>query len=266
MSMIIHLDNRSLIQVSGSDAGSFLQSQFTNDIKKISLNEVQISAYCQHQGKIIAILWLFQRGNYFYLSFPKELDEILIQKLNMFKMMSNVEIVDLTSEVKQYGIIDEFYNDALKINNTLSLLTTRKTLDNLSDMRYWEQTCIETEIPEINLINSEKFIPQSLNLDINELGVSFSKGCYPGQEVVARMHYLGKPKRRLACFQSIAEVNIGDKLNVENSKSLKPSGEVIRAINIGKQFLVQASVEVKHLSDQFFLNNNKNKKLSLVND
>ena len=264
--MVINLDNRSLIKVSGKDAGSFLQSQFTNDINRLSFDELQITAYCQHQGKVIAILWIFQRNNSFYLSIPKDITEIVIQKLKIFKLLSDVEIVDFSSNLKQYGIIGENFDNSLRFKNNLSLLTTRKSLDNLSDIGYWEEACIKNLIPEVNHINSEKFIPQSLNLDINEFGVSFSKGCYPGQEVVARMHYLGKPKRRLASFTTVSEVKIGDTLTSEKSNSLKASGEVIRAINIGQYFLVLASIEIKYLNDQIFINNNKNQKLNLINE
>ena len=59
--MITRLDNRSLLRVSGKDAQVFLQSQFSNDINKIQSNEIQLNAYCQHQGKIIAILWVFKK-------------------------------------------------------------------------------------------------------------------------------------------------------------------------------------------------------------
>jgi len=257
--MITLLNNRSLIQISGQDSEVFLQSQFSNDISKIQDNKIQINAYCQHQGKIIAIIWVFKKNRKFYLSIPKDLLELVISKLNVFKLLSKVEILDFSEKIYQYGLINETNEKAFKISEKLSLLTTSETLENYHNHSQWETACIDEGLPEIYLNMSEKHIPQALNLDINEMGVSFTKGCYPGQEVVARMHYLGKPKRRLFRFTSKFEVFIGDTLHVNESKSLKASGEVIRVNKKDTEFNFLGVFEVSHIKDQIFLNNDQNK-------
>jgi len=257
--MITLLNNRSLIQISGQDSEVFLQSQFSNDISKIQDNKIQINAYCQHQGKIIAIIWVFKKNRKFYLSIPKDLLELVISKLNVFKLLSKVEILDFSEKIYQYGLINEANEKAFKISEKLSLLTTSETLENYHNQSQWETACIDECLPEIYLNMSEKHIPQALNLDINEMGVSFTKGCYPGQEVVARMHYLGKPKRRLFRFTSKFEVFIGDTLHVNESKSLKASGEVIRVNKKDTEFNFLGVFEVSHIKDQIFLNNDQNK-------
>jgi len=262
--MITFLKNRSLIQVRGEDSEAFLQSQLSNDVKKIKRNEVQLNAYCQHQGKIIAIIWLFKKGENFYLSIPNELKELVLSKLNMFKLMSKVEIEDFSEKVYQYGIIKEDNDKSFKINKNLSLFTTRELLTGYEESSYWEAECIKESVPEIYLKMSEKHIPQSLNLDINEVGVSFTKGCYPGQEVVARMHYLGKPKRRLFRFTSNVEVLIGDSLDVNDSKSLKSAGQVIRVANKGSQFHFLGIFEINHIDDHIFINNDQSKLVKLI--
>jgi folate-binding protein YgfZ len=91
-------------------------------------------------------------------------------------------------------------------------------------MREWIKASIDSQIPEVYLTSSEKFVPQMLNLDINEVGVNFSKGCYPGQEVVARLHYLGEAKRRLFAFKSDSEMKVGDSLYCSSSKAAKARG------------------------------------------
>jgi folate-binding protein YgfZ len=263
--MIIKLDNRALLKVSGSDAESFLQSQLTNDIFQITPNKIQINAYCQHQGKIMAILWVFIRNDNFYLSFPEDLKGIVLSKLNMFKLMSKVEIEDYSLKLKQYGLIDEKYNESMNIKKNLSLLTTREMLDTTGSICQWEKACIDNSLPEIYRDTSEQFIPQALNLDVNEIGVSFTKGCYPGQEVVARMHYLGKPKRRLFLFSSKCEATIGDSINVKNSKSLKPSGTILRVAKIGGNYYSLGTFEIQHINESANLNNDVNKSLIIVN-
>ena len=264
--MITLLDNRSLIKLSGEDSEDFLQSQFSNDIKKIRDNEIQINAYCQHQGKIIAIIWVFKKNENFYLSIPSELKDIVLSKLNMFKLMSKVEIEDFSEKIYQYGLINEANDKAFKISENLSLFTTMEPLEHYHNHSQWEAACIDEGLPDIYLNTSEKYIPQALNLDINEFGVSFTKGCYPGQEVVARMHYLGKPKRRLFRFTSKCEVFIGDSLHVNDSKSLKASGQVIRVTKIDNEFHFLAVFEVSHTNDQIFLNNNPHKLVVLKNE
>jgi len=264
--MITLLDNRSLVKVSGKDTEVFLQSQFSNDIRHIQHNAIQINAYCQHQGKIIALLWVFVESDYYYLSIPSELKEFVLSKLNMFKLMSEVNIEDFSGKVYQYGLINENNDKAFKINENLSLLISKELIKEAEHNSYWEIVCVNEKLPEVYLSISEKYIPQSLNLDINEFGVSFNKGCYPGQEVVARMHYLGKPKRRLFHFISKFEVLVGDSLDVENSKSLKSSGQVIRVANEGGEFHFLGVFELSHIYNQIFLNNNRNKLVKLIHE
>ena len=264
--MIILLKERSLIKVSGEDAESFLQSQFSNDVKNITEKQIQMNAYCQHQGKIILLLWVFKKQGSYYLSVPKELVALLIAKLNIFKLMSKVVIEDFSEKIYQYGLINENNVNSMRIIDNLSLLTTREPLTDHHDYAYWEDACINVSLPEIYFNMSEKLTPQALNLDINEIGVSFSKGCYPGQEVVARMHYLGKPKRRLFRFTSQFEVFIGDNLNVKDSQSLKSSGQIIRTSKKGAEFHFLGVFDVNHTQEIIFLNNDQNKLVSIINE
>ena len=262
--MKVNLKDRSLLKVSGPDAKAFLQSQLTNDIDSLTEDKLQINAYCQHQGKIIALLWVFIKNDNFYLSFPKDLNEIVLSKLNMFKLMSKVTIEDFSLQINQYGLIDEKLDGSMEIRNNLSLLTTRKTLESSVDINLWEKACIDNDLPEIYLKNSEQFIPQALNLDIDETGVSFTKGCYPGQEVVARMHYLGKPKRRLFYFSSKSEATIGDLINVKDSKSLRPSGVILRVAKIDENYHLLATFEIQHINELAYLNGDHEKPLMIV--
>ena len=243
--MILQLSNRALLKLSGSDTQTFLQGQLSNDIDGLEEGEVQLNAYCQHQGKIIALIWVMKRDDDFYLSFPDDLKAIVVQKLTMFKMMSDVDIVDMSDEIIQLGVVDENFDGAYKLNNQQSVALV-KTLDGveLDDANEWEAACIANDIPEVTLATSEKFVPQLLNLDINEVGVSFTKGCYPGQEVVARLHYLGKSIRRMRQFECEGEVNVGDELLVAGSKSAKASGIVVRRVQLGDKSSFLATVEV----------------------
>lgn len=254
--MITQLRGRSLLKLTGSDVQSFLQGQFSNDIDALEDGVAQLNAYCQHQGKIIALIWVMKSADDFYLSFASDLSEIVTQKLTMFKMMSDVTIENLSDSIIQLGLIDESLGGAYKLNNQQSIALV-ETLDGveLNDANEWEVACIAKSIPEVTLTTSEKFVPQMLNLDIDEVGVSFTKGCYPGQEVVARLHYLGKAKRRMYQFESDQALQVGDELQVEHSKSAKATGLVVRSVKLDAKSLCLATLEIAHENDTVTINN-----------
>jgi folate-binding protein YgfZ len=263
--MFFHLKNRSLLRVSGADAEAFLQGQLSNDISKLDALSLQLSAYCQHQGKILALFWVTKNEDSFLLSFPSDLLEVIKPRLQMFVIMSDVVIEDVTKEHIQVGSIDEPNQEALAINDKLSLIITdKKDLNqfNLWPIEDWGMACVESALPEIFLMTSEKLVPQMLNLDIDEFGVNFSKGCYPGQEVVARLHYLGSAKRRLFAFVIDSDVNVGDSLYCASSKSAKArgaryksSGIVIFRIKYNSKFYCLATLEVELKDEAVTLNN-----------
>ncbi len=253
--MITQLNNRALLRLNGSDTQSFLQGQLSNDIDTLEEGVVQLNAYCQHQGKIIALLWVMKQGEDFYLSFPEDLKAIVVQKLTMFKMMSDVNIKDVSDELIQLGVIDEKLDSSFTLNDHQSVVLV-ETLDSmkLANESEWEMVCINNNVPEVILATSEKFVPQLLNLDVDEVGVSFTKGCYPGQEVVARLHYLGKSKRRMRQFKGEVKFRVADELIVSGSKSAKASGIVVRQVKLADKSLCLATVEVAYEDDEIRLN------------
>jgi hypothetical protein len=201
----------------------------------------------------------------FLLSFPLDLLEIIKSRLQMFVIMSDVTIDDVTDDYLQIGVIDENQNNAFTINDKLSLIIANPS--ELSKFKvisndFWDKACIDSSLPEIYLLTSEKLVPQMLNLDINEIGVNFSKGCFPGQEVVARLHYLGVAKRRLFAFESDSEINVGDTLFCSTSKSAKArgarykaSGIVVSKVKYKTQFYCLATLEVASKDEKVTLNN-----------
>jgi folate-binding protein YgfZ len=273
--MFVHLNNRALLRISGSDAEAFLQGQLSNDISKLDALSVQLNAYCQHQGKILALFWVMRLEDSFLLSFPLDLLETIKPRLQMFIIMSDVFIEDITKEYIQVGSIDETHQEALAINDKLSIIIADKqdiNEFNMGPIDHWSKACIDSCFPEIYLLTSEKLVPQMLNLDINEFGVNFSKGCYPGQEVVARLHYLGSAKRRLFAFESSSEVNIGDSLYCPSSKSAKArgaryksSGIVIFRIKYNSHFYCLATLEVELKDAKITLNNEQGPSLTRIN-
>ena len=258
--MLIYLNNRALLKLSGSENEAFLQAQLSNDISKLDNSSVQLNAYCQHQGKILALFWVIRDGDDFLLSFPLDLLDSIKARLQMFVLMADVKIIDETEQYLQIGVIGKSQKDSLTINEQLSLiLADPKNLSkfDLTSQDHWDKACIDSFLPEVNITSTETYIPQMLNLDINEFGVNFSKGCFPGQEVVARLHYLGKAKRRLFAFKSSSPLSIGDTLHCAESKSAKASGSVVSQVKFGADFYCLATLEVENKDNKITINNDQ---------
>jgi len=258
--MIIHLKNRALLKLSGCENEAFLQAQLSNDISKLDNSSVQLNAYCQHQGKILALFWVIRAGDEFLLSFPLDLLDSIKARLQMYVLMADVKIIDVTEQYLQMGLIGKSQKDSFTINEQLSLiLADPKNLSkfDLTSQDHWDKACIDSFLPEVDITSTETYIPQMLNLDINEVGVNFSKGCFPGQEVVARLHYLGKAKRRLFAFKSDSPLSIGDTLYCAESKSAKASGSVVSQVKFGVEFYCLATLEVENKDNKITVNNDQ---------
>ena len=272
--MQCELKNRALVKISGSDAGEFLQNQLSNDISKLDDSNIQFNAYCQHQGKIITLFWVMRTDSSFLLSFPIDLLDKVISRLKMFVIMSDVLIDDVTKSFVQLGLINEIDPNGYLINEKMSLLIESSKSDTeviTNDQDEWTKACIESGMPEVFLSTSEKLVPQMLNLDIDEFGVNFSKGCYPGQEVVARLHYLGDTKRRLFTFKSDYEMQVGDILYCASSKAAKlrgdrykGSGIIVNKVKYHSLFYCLGTMDVDLLSDKITLNNSHGPQLNLI--
>ena len=267
--MLIHLNNRALLKITGSESESFLQSQLSNDISKLDNSSVQLSAYCQHQGKVLALFWVIRFGDNFLLSFPFDLLDSIKARLQMFVLMADVKITDVTEQYLQMGLIGISQKDSFTINEQLSLIIADpKNLSkfDLTSQDHWDKACIDSFLPEVSIASTETFIPQMLNLDINEVGVNFSKGCFPGQEVVARLHYLGKAKRRLFAFKSDSPLSIGDTLYCAESKSAKASGSVVSQVKFGADFYCLATLEVANKDNKITISNDQGPTLTRIHN
>lgn len=185
----------STITAEGPDAFEFLQAQLTNDLGELqrqTANDQFRSAWCNPKGRVICLPTVMAIDNGYDLSMPSDLADLVMQRMTMFRFRAQVEFA-LRAGKKAGG------DSALE--------------------------CLRAGIAEIALAQSEKFTPHMLNLDLLQI-VNFDKGCYPGQEIVARTHYRGASKRRLLRFESSAPVAPGDKV----SDGDREIGEVVNAI------------------------------------
>jgi len=242
------LSHYGLIRFSGDDAPTFLQSQLSCDIREINLQKAQYGSYCTPKGRVLASFLLYQHNDNYFMQLPASLCIPIQKRLSLYVLRANVQLSDASDALIRIGIagqnaatlIEEITgsfstNQPLGVihheNITILLLTQNRIeliapIENASTLwehfsqrvkpvgsNCWDWLDIQSGIPVILPETQEKFLPQMINLDAIG-GISFKKGCYPGQEIVARTQYLGKLKRRmfLAHIPTVKAVKAGDEL------------------------------------------------------
>ena len=230
--VLCDLTHLGFISASGEEAQGFLQNQLSNDIKQVSEQRSQLNAYCTAKGRALALFRVFQFENSYFLQLPVEQIDATLKRLQMFVLMTKVTLQDASDQLIAFGLagasatqlIKNIVNDTPQqddhcvVNENLIVCkiagpqprylvvgsyehitdawSQLKTQTTVCGNHVWSYLDINAGIPQIYANNTEEFVPQMLNLHSID-GISFQKGCYPGQEVVARMHFLGKLKRRM---------------------------------------------------------------------
>ncbi len=194
----------------GVDALSFLQSQLTNDVAALSVGGWQWQGYCNAKGRLHATFALVRTGESTFMAVVhSSVVAFLAKRLTMFRLRSKLKIdaSDTLTVVhhlqspdsanKPVATLDLGYGRWLTIEEKTS---DQPLASNDEYIAAWKKLGILSRQPEIVLETNEKFVPQMIAFDktLPGGGVSFSKGCYPGQEIVARAHYRGAVKRELA--------------------------------------------------------------------
>lgn len=263
--ILCDLSHVGIIQVQGADAADFLQNQLTNDVNLVTESQAQLSAWCNHKGRTIATFLVHKQGDNYYLTLSADLMDFVLKRLQMFVMRSAVQLEAVTESVVHFGfsgsqilqhwnnccdvaLPDQDYSvevsgdlSIIKIPgvepryeviapfDTASLLWGKLNAHSTSvSGKAWDYLNIASGIPVIKEASREAWIPQMLNFHIID-GVSFKKGCFPGQEVVARLKYLGKTKRRIFRLEFATDVipEIGTSVVAEGEST--EAGKVVNA-------------------------------------
>ncbi|WP_301101687.1 folate-binding protein [Propionivibrio sp.] len=241
--IIAPLPHLGLLECTGDDAKSFLHNQVTSDINHLESASAQYSSWCTAKGRVLASFLLYRTDSGYLALLSADLLAVIQKRLQMFVMRSKVKITDLSSGHEAIGLSGPQAEAAL---HSAGLPVPAKALETaaftggrvirLDDSRYilivisaaaaelwtklaanarpagtpvWHWLDIRAGIPLITEATKEAFIPQMTNFD-KIGGVSFHKGCYPGQEVVARTQYLGKVKRHLYRIHTTNVIAGGD--------------------------------------------------------
>ncbi len=190
----------SVLKVSGADASKFLQSQVTAHLVGLTAPKATYSAYCSSKGKVIATLLLAPREDHWLVIVESTLLETLMEKLQQFVLREDVRLEAMSGLYLFAVDPHDFLVDSVILLEPRTVpikyaLSDMKPPASPESTARWRRSELLYGIPWLNKPSSEKYIPQMLGLDA--IGaVSFAKGCYPGQEVIARARHLGEVKRR----------------------------------------------------------------------
>ena len=220
----------SALAVEGPDAAAFLQGQFTSDVDSLAVGASQFSAWCSPKGRVLANFLLRRLpGDAFEMLLPGGLLESVRKRLGMFVLRSKVTLTDASQAAVRIGVggpaagarVASAFGSAPALHHSLAVdggalialpggrfvalvgperaeaVWSRLSATRPAGFPCWQWLTVRAGVPVITPPTQDQFIPQMLNLDALD-GVSFRKGCYTGQEVVARTQYLGRLKERLA--------------------------------------------------------------------
>jgi len=231
-----------LISVSGEDAASFLHKQLTNDVEHLGVDQARLAGYCSPKGRLQATFLMWRNDESVFLQLPRELQPALQKRLSMFVMRAKARLADAGGLVVlglggaaapavlgqhfaalpavPYSKVDTGLGTLLRVADAfgspryqwlttpataLAVLPSLRTALALGGNQAWHLASIHAGVPQVGIKTHEQFVPQMINFELLG-GVNFKKGCYPGQEIVARSQYLGKLKRR-AVLVTIATID-----------------------------------------------------------
>ena len=216
-----------VLRVHGADARAFLQGQLSCDVMQLTSERALLAGYHNPQGRVIALLRLIAPSRDEVLAIlPRELAPLVAHKLARFILRAKVKISDASALWHIHGISAAHAPASLPpaphavqaTANTLCIHiggqpprwlwlasepAAAPPAHGTLTQRTWQALSVAAGEPQVYLSTSEAFVAQMLNLDV--LGaIDFDKGCYTGQEVIARAHYRGRVKRRLQRFRTLA--------------------------------------------------------------
>lgn len=260
--ILIDLSYKGLICVTGADAVPFLQGQLSTDIERLTAEVSQLSSWSNAKGRVVVMLRLFRRGDVIFMALAGSMKSMVLKRLSMYVLRSQVKLADAGDGISALALIGEggaaLLNQAglpvpsaadqvtamdelriLRLNGSVPRYMIYGGSGPLAELkRTWEPaTTLGTEDlwglhkilagePTLYPDTSEHFVAQMLDLD--KLGViDFKKGCYIGQEVIARAHYRGGVKRHMARTSCRANglIKPGDEIHAQGS----PVAEVVDA-------------------------------------
>jgi len=254
ISGIAELAHLGLIRVAGVEAVKFLQSQLTQDVALLGLSEARLAAFCNAKGRMQASFVLFKRSHEeVLLVCSRDILAATLKRLSMFVLRAKVRLSDASDDFVLYGMAGNAIESITKNTHTawtkvdiddanLAFLYpgagrpraiwcapagTQPPVGSRIDLSLWQWLEVQSGVAMVTGPIVEAFVPQMLNYE-SVGGVSFKKGCYPGQEIVARSQFRGTLKRRAYLVHTEGTPNAGQEV-FHASDAAQPCGLVAAA-------------------------------------
>ena len=255
---IAKLENYGLLQVAGDDARAFLHAQLTNDIEHLQPGQARIAGWCSAKGRLLATFLVVPCSGGFLLQLSRDLVPAVLKRLSMFVLRSKVKISDATGQWTQFGVWAPDAGEPLTARERDGTITVvieagrslvlagesaSAGFSPNAPAADWALAEVRAGRALIESSTQDQFVPQMVNFELAG-GVDFRKGCYPGQEIVARAQYRGAVKRRMVRLRGAA-LHAGQELYSDDLPG-QPSGTVVNAAGDESLAVLQtATVEAK---------------------
>ncbi|MHB1091564.1 CAF17-like 4Fe-4S cluster assembly/insertion protein YgfZ [Thiobacillus sp.] len=281
--IVADLSQLGIIAFRGDETASFLQNQLTNDVRGLQADAAQWNGYCSPKGRLLGNFLLWRQGEDYCLQLSGDILSGMLKRLSMFIMRSKVQGRDASDENVRLVVAgpqaraavdtamgtvpDAAMRTSASASGQVIHVGAEKFVVSIPPDRaatIWQTLCqsatpvgapvwdwlrLNAGIPMIVAATQDQFIPQMVNFEVIG-GVSFQKGCYPGQEIVARSQYLGKLKRRMFLAHVEAEAAPGDSLYSADIEGQATGTVVNAAPSPAGGFDVLAVVQVKSADTQ----------------
>jgi folate-binding protein YgfZ len=253
-----------VIRAAGPDAASFLHSQLTQDVAGLDVGRACLAGYCSAKGRLLAsfVVWRASSDE-LLLACSADLLAPTLKRLSMFVLRAKCKLSDASTDCPLYGVAgpaalaaDKVWHGVKIKHGALIRLPDGNAMGNgvpralaigdpalpALDAGAWSWLEVGSGVPRIVAATVEQFVPQMVNLELVG-GVNFQKGCYPGQEIVARSQYRGTLKRRAFLFTSQAAAQPGQEIFHEADRE-QPAGMVVNAASLGGRHHVLAELKL----------------------
>ncbi len=294
---IFALPDLAILHITGKDATSLLQGQSTCNINDLTNHLGSFGAFCTPKGRALCCFYVCKFGQGYLLILAAELLASISKRLQMYVLRSDVQIDSSQEHFNLIGL-KGLDNKQIPLNNasfTVSQVDEGLVirLPGLADRflsivpekhseafwqtavndwhcvptgsNIWQLMDIQSGIPWLNSANSDEYIPQMLNLDqLN--GISFNKGCYTGQEIIARTHYKGKAKRQMYLVQTSLKSSPEDSVAIiDKAAEQQPVvGKTLLSQASGQPGLMLAVIQIDHAqSPELYLDNEPQEKITV---
>ena len=275
------LQHLGVIRAEGEDAAIFLQGQLTNDVQLLPVGQARLAAFLSAKGRMQASFIVIKRSaSEFWLITSRDVLAVTLKRLSMFVLRAKVKMSDATDTVQLIGLAGDAVpaearelapwqtaqlgdasivrlfaasgeSRALLAAPTGSALPDAVAHSPLLDAAAWQLSLVQAGVPLITQPVVDSFVPQMVNFESVE-GVSFKKGCYPGQEIVARSQFRGTLKRRMYRVASPAEPTVGQEVFAANDAE-QPVGTIVQTAATPSGFEALVSMQITAATEALHL-------------